>query len=731
MRKHYNYTTFITMQSLIVSAITFGQEAPPHEEPIIELESYTVLATRYDSEESRSPITVSTFSDEFLQTAFINDIDSLASYVPGFQFTSSVNGKGFSHTLRGVGSEGVLISVDPAVGYSIDGIYYNTGIHTGFSYFDIETAEISLGPQGTLRGRNTIIGSIGIVNKKPEHADLHGSIEITRGNFDHTQVEAVANIPILESNQFLSTRFSIYQNSRDGFVENLNNPSLDDRDELFLRGQVLYEPTDDFELLLAYHRWEQDDRGFARVPFGAPVANGPFPLAFSTPQPSDTDRIAVNNVQQRDNEANSLHLKIEYDWHDADMTLTSLTSYQHLNSFVRNDADTSDLSITTGDDDEEGETFTQEMRAQWKPESKWKVTAGTFFSYEDREQIVSAPNLGLPQPAFIVFSDFTQKTQSVSIFTETTYEAWENIFLTGGVRYTKDEKEFTEASLVPPLPPTFTQNKETWDSLDYRGEVSWHPSENWLLYATVSTGYKSGGYFPGFALSPDSFEPERLLAYEIGSRRSFLNDTLSAGITLFHYDYTDLQVPQFRGLATIINNAAEASIEGIELELNWKAESYPKSGWSLGANIAFTDAHYDEFRNFAYELDPTNTPQDISGNEIKRTPPIALNLTGNYRFPFKKTNLDFFARFYWADRAHLSDFNDSRFIRPAYHQTDLSLTWSEKEHARWSISLFVKNLEDRVVPLVFDAGELLLGTYNTYQYSDPRTYGVRVSYLFD
>jgi iron complex outermembrane recepter protein len=374
--------------------------------------------------------------------------------------------------------------------------------------------------------------------------------------------------------------------------------------------------------------------------------------------------------------------------------------------------------------------------------------------------------------------------KSYAFFGQGTYSITEALRLTLGARYSKDEKSQDgflgqQVGLTPNFTATSNDvlqlaRAETSSSkVTWRAGIDYDLNDRSLLFATVSTGYKAGGFNNGCAATPalasdyplactrfitvpglagptqfqtsfprpDTelyYKPETLMAYEIGAKLGFMDNSVRVHATAFYYDYKNLQL--FRqdrqpNSPLFVFNADKAKIKGLELETVLRVTEALR----FDANFTYTDATYGDFPL----LVPGQTVQpNLKGAPLDRTPKYVVGAGGSYTFNIGEGSLVAAVRTRLSDSFVISDFNNAiQFRQPSYTKTDITLTYTAPDK-RWYLSAFAKNLEDNVeltyilaapqTPLnnqapaavrrIEGTGSAIVGA--------PRTFGVRAGFKF-
>lgn len=372
----------------------------------------------------------------------------------------------------------------------------------------------------------------------------------------------------------------------------------------------------------------------------------------------------------------------------------------------------------------------------------FKEESGIAFFILDPQNLGFPPfatRFGFPQDPTIAINR--------SAFGQATYEIVPNLRLTGGVRYSNDKKSRVGATVFDTVPGAVPGDRvvlqvndaeRTFDKVTWRLGID-YDSPVGLLYASVSTGYKAGGFNDGCLAGPDAlpqcvytenelfYQPETITAYEAGAKFRFGDVNLN--LTGFHYDYSGLQLSQigdFGGCGTcqLTTNAAGAKINGIEFDGNWE----PVENLLLRFGLNWLDAHYSDYTPSRVVGTDTIT-LDFSDRPLARSPEWSGNLGANYTVNLAGgANLAFDVGTRFSDRYDLTDIaNLIAYHQPSYTKTDASITFNAADDAYY-IGAFIENIEDEVV--LTSAGYGNFGTDGTVAFADPQTYGIRAGFRF-
>jgi iron complex outermembrane receptor protein len=330
--------------------------------------------------------------------------------------------------------------------------------------------------------------------------------------------------------------------------------------------------------------------------------------------------------------------------------------------------------------------------------------------------------VGLADPTYFGNNSVVD-TDVFGAYGQASYTIAETVKLTAGLRYSSDEKdadivrkEFTQAD------STSFNKQGDWDSTTWKLGADWFVTDDSMLYASVSTGFKSGGFLQ--IEDADPYDEEEIIAWEIGSKNRFLDNRLQANISAYYYEYTDMQLRTIRDLNSIVTNAGESEIKGIEIEAVWR----PVGTLELTGAYGYMDAEFTDYFN-----DDPNDGQDelldLSGNRLPRSPENTLNLSIAYTWDFTAGSLTSSLFYYWADEVYFSAFNRPDNSQEDYHRTDINVTFNSAS-GKWYVTGAARNLEDDEVASERLLGDATLGLSDTAQWNPPRTYTLAVGYYF-
>ncbi len=753
------------------------------------LEEIVVTAQKRAESLQDTPIAITAFTANDLETKGIDDISQIAALTPNLQFDTTAALSGSSSAavvfLRGVGSQSFQITDDPGVGTYVDGVYVSTSIGGVLDVIDIERIEVLRGPQGTLFGRNTIGGAINITSARP-NAEQESYFSATVGNFNRLNFRGSTDLAINDS---LVVKISGGTKQADGFIEHLITPTslpnsnttddrqrsrsgddLGDDNEVAGRVSLLYTPTDSLELYATFDASRvretsapsslvgtvqegslvglfYNNSTFPGVPSVADQLAGQIPgfqgsvlfnNQFVAPDPSRQTFATGPNGTNID--VYGASLTVSYDISE-NLEFKSISSFRETEALFNRDADGSPLTVTHGSNDFEHEQFSQEFQLVGNALSgKLDWIAGVYYFREDASDFFRAP-ITFPFGTGILNSEV--ENESIAAFGQVTYRFSDKFAVTGGIRWTEDEKQLlpdfrTELGTGVDFLP-FTNNvngvrqpnvpfavvSETFSEVTPRVSVEYDVSDSLLTYASYSEGFKSGGFngrqpFPRPA-GVIQFDPETLKTFEVGAKWQSSNNRFRVNAAAFTTEYDDIQLTVFEGIAPGTQNGGDAEIDGVELEVTGILAD------SLQFRLA---ASYLDGEYVRLIQDPTNnnaTPFPIT-NQLANSPEFKGSIGVDYTFPLgAKGDLTLSVDSAYSDEVFNNEANSELLRQPSHTVYDARLVY-EPSDSTWKVTLWGKNLGDERIIVSGDANPAI--GFIEANFNRPREYGVTFSKRF-
>ncbi|GGF70694.1 TonB-dependent receptor [Alteromonas lipolytica] len=542
-----------------------------------------------------APVAVTAVSSELMEQANITDATGLNGYVPGLQINKS-GGSERMVSIRGVGSQTPEnFFSNPGVSFHMDGAYITNNIALNMGFLDVEHVEVLRGPQGTAFGAASTGGTLNVISKRPVLEEFSGNVTASVGNYDYLQGKVSVNLPVGST---LAFRGVFQTTSHDGYATSNGiegGYDLDDADNDNMRLSALWQPTDDVSILFIAQHYEDYHNAAALKAIDDPnpdprVVTQDFPGKFNMKM--DIDNVIVT---------------WDLDW----ATLKSTTSYQNMEHDQSFDSDRSVVALFGGYDHvatwaTSAETVMQEISLSSTPGGKFDWVIGGFYLNSDSNQYIneyagtdaSDPTPVLPKntPAEAVPGNISYAENSLlertswAPFFQGTYHISDDLNVIAGIRYNDDKFESLSSTYFAPMSPGSFDTQEVTGKLGVQYDIS----EDHMAYFTWSKGYKAGGINGGAAnamVVSTEIQPEKVMAYELGSKSQLLDKKLQLNVSAFYYQYDDMQyiqedpIPYSGGLG----NIPEANIWGAEFEALWTTMD---DNLVLGLNATLLDGEY-------------------------------------------------------------------------------------------------------------------------------------------
>ncbi len=709
-----------TCAGLALSVYGFNaaaQDAAPAEGSTRALETIVVTTQKRAESLEDIPIAITALGAASLERNQVENFIDLNGLIPNAQFSGSLGIN--SVFLRGIGTAALGIGPDASIAFHNNGVYIARPRVQAAAFMDVERIEVVRGPQGDLYGRNATGGSINVISRSPGE-EVEANASVSYGNYNTVAVRGGVGGPLSEG---VRARIAGIYKSNNGFGENIatGNP-VDHTDEHGVRGALSFDLLDDrltLDVIGDYYRaddsiggWHYFGQGNPAVPL---VATSP---AFGGVIASDIRDIASDRDASRDFRAYGGAATLTYEATDS-ITLRSITGYRESDLLYMSDlSGGTELGVFI-DNSEEQTQLSQEIQMLVDGD-RWNLILGGYYFNEKIDGFSRAPLFFFPGATFLQIG--TGETDAYAAFANFSYDITDQIKVIAGLRYSYEERFADGTFTVGAGGPFPTGGMADWDSVTPRVVVEYQPNSDLLLYASVSKGFKSGGWLIG-ATGPVT-NPEILWSYEVGAKVTAFDGRAQANFAAFYYDYSDLVVSRVVGPNLILENAAEATNLGVELEL----AAAVTDQLTVNATFGYLNAEYDEYST-ANPVFLADGVQDLAGNKLSSAPEFTYRIGADYTVPLNTGDLTLSADFAGQSEVFFTPFNEAAASQGAYGILNARLKYTTPDE-RWSVSVFGRNLTDKTVILnnIISAGFLgfpRLGTLN-----DPRTYGVEIGFNY-
>jgi iron complex outermembrane receptor protein len=687
-----------------------AQEAPPAPEksaagsssaPSSGIGDIIVTARKRAESAQNVPVSVTAFSPELLQEKQIVQFEDLAHNTSGVTLSTAATTTQYAVAIRGQNTLDPTIVFDSAVGTYVDGVYIGNdrANAVALNFDDAASVEVLKGPQGTLYGRNTSGGALKLDHVIPDY-EIAGWAKAELGNYDYHAVRGALTVPIVD--QMVTLRLYGRYQKRDGFGRNTFQDVGVGGDRTYSFGGTLrLDPTPDLNIVVRANYDNNRSGGLSINPVALlPTTNlTTLAIALDNGLPLNADgSLSPATIAQAQNlflnqdrgfydttsrfptpsRAELYNGSVTATWDASDsLQIKSITGYRHIGSYHQIDFSGLPTSIIAGTFPFKFDQFSEELTFSGEvADDRLKYTVGLFYLHakgDDENVAATAPIIGTvfgpasPIPVGRSIQAGKQITKSYAAYAQLTYEITPGLSITGGLRYTKEDKDLTTRNrfvlgtynpangyvdvgpevLLDPLTGTgnticaesqqgvgnacratqpFTFKKLTW-----LGSVDYKITPGVLVYGKVSRGFRGGGgqlrlgAGAAEALGVRPFGPEVIDDFEIGLKSDLFDGKVRANIALYYDNYRGLQ----RSISEVINgqltgyirSAGKARVQGAEFELLYK----PVPELTLGWAGAYTDAKYQDYRDGA--------GNDLSQQKFQGIPKFAHTTSASYVQP--------------------------------------------------------------------------------------------------
>lgn len=746
-------TVLLSGVAFIVGAPAWAQgaaEAPMSDEIV-------VTAQKRAQSVQDIGINITAFGEDELRRSQATDVGSLASQLTGVVATTSVNLPAF--TVRGIGLNEFASNFDSPVAIHVDEVYKSKPFMATVPFFDIQRVEALKGPQGTLFGRNTTGGSVNYYTVEPQF-ETSGGMNFNIDNYSRARVDGFFN-QALSDTIALRGSFLVAQGSSGPYRNLLSGRDHGAPNQMVGRLQLKWQGAATSLRLLGYAFRDKSELTPYKSPgifnpdgtlcpqvftgeirknrtaclkYG-PFVPGPNPLGLRETQ--SIRELSADNPQGANNTAYGGYARIEHQ--AGNVSFTSITAFDYFERDQTDDPDNSPYPTANQNYYDKINQFSQELRA-FATLGRLNLLVGGFYEHDSIKDVTSADLsanalLGLPPFAPRLAAVFTQKVRSIAAFTNAEYALTDTLTLIGGLRYTSDRTSIDALTylgandptgrthvVTPVIPADALVDRRTDNTTSFRAGLNWKPSTNQLFYASVSRGFRSGGYSIPFGGVITSFDPEQLTAYEIGSKSRLLDRKLDLNASAFFYDYKDLQTnvdDPSSPLVPITRNIGGSRSYGAEVDLTFRPDPsimIRLGGSYLDSRFRNTDATIATYVG-SVPLDgkrPVNNPKWSGQGTVQKSFAMGANLELIANTDFRYVGNRFLeATGQIFDRA------------PSYWVQNARLTLASKKGS-WEVAAWGKNIWNKEYLTYINN----VSFFRLEIYGEPVSYGLAASFKF-
>ncbi|MGX1197104.1 iron complex outermembrane receptor protein [Parvibaculum sp. MBR-TMA-1.3b-4.2] len=753
------------------------------------IQSIVVTAQKRSERTLDVPINITAYDGEFLKEMGITEFSTLSAFTPGLVVQEqSPNNPGF--VIRGLTSDSGESNTEPRVSVYQDGVSISRSRGSVVELFDMERVEVLKGPQSTLFGRGALIGAVNLVQNKAED-DTYAQATLGIGTEGTREATAIANASLIEGK--LYGRIAATYKHRDGYVDNelpsgVYGPSeLNGKDTKAIRGSLHFDaaPETSFDLILNYQHDEPDPTGFKSGVI--PAYNGdtsPYSHASLNADP----RFEGGQLKI-DRDVWGVTLLSDIGLTDT-LSLSATSAFRRFDSLEVFDPDGSAFQLIESAEDAEGKQASQEIRLNYE-QGKVKSFVGVDFFYEDGSQRVplatdesqlalwlgasgnpagaalwgllspvqqaavsNAFANGNPQDPYFQaiasavgglaglqsyhveeYTNFST-TRSVDAFGDISVEVIDNLTLTGGLRWSYDNKTvgyqggyINNPSTLSALAggtgtllagdTSYQSASGSFTGLTWRLVAEYALSKDANVYASYARGRRPEvitpvvhalpGAFLGFATLKD----ETVDSYETGAKALLFGRRVEVDGSVFYYKYKNYQVVDTTALTPTVLNVGNATSYGGEAQLTYHATDW----LDLMATYGYNHGRFDSDALAAY-----------ADNRFRLSPDHTLSFIAQAKWDVFGGQAFVMPSYTWQSKVYFEEQNQPAYTQGAYGLANLRAGWTTPNGA-WTFTVFANNLFDK--EYLIDAGNsgASIGS-GTYIQGVPRILGVQTSVTF-
>lgn len=747
------------------------QDQPPanagKSDKITDLGTVVVTANKRVENVNEVASSISVIDGQQLERINATQLTDYANYIPGFQVISAGTPGQTTVSMRGIAP----LSSGSTVGTYLDETPVgSSGIYQAATLFaldllpyDIERIEVLRGPQGTLYGAGAMGGLVKYVTKQPDLNDyefrIGGGLSSVKDGENGNNFRFGANLPLVHDR--LGVRVGYARNKIPGYIDNVVNGDKDINDGIQTSSRIaLLWQGDDFSLNLAAMRQTIDSDNNASVS-----------LQTGAEKPLYGDlmhEIYVDEPFKKDIDYYSATLDWDLGWG----SFTSATGYSDTKTRRTTDStidfgNFADLALGLPDPGSSYfdvglnlTKFTQEFRLASNNDSRFEWLLGAFYTREKGKQsqgifLNQLDGSPLPTPydslfGTLAYLELPSTYKEMAVFANASYKFTDRFKLGAGVRYSKNDQDFSQNVLSGALLPIANEPGSSSESIfTWSLTPQFQLTDDALLYGKVATGYQPGGPNVSFPGLPSKVDSSTLTSYELGLKGLFADNKVQVDVAAFRINWKNIQVPTaFQGKSGLVNGGT-ATTQGLELATLFR----PTANLELGFNAAWTKAELSEdYKTVFIPVAPPNVIEltsGLDGDRLPYVPKLSASFTADYFFPLGSWEGNFGGGMRWtgdrvAGTTEQQVVTDGSTTPPTVLATaitppnSLDSFYALDLHAgvsndNWSLRAYVKNVTDvRAYTSIGNELNQVTGAIDSRSASPilPRTFGLEFDYRF-
>lgn len=711
---------------LLWAGAAHAQTAPSANDQASTLDEVVVTAERRTSNLQTTAVAATVLSGEELQNKGVTNIESLQFSAPSLTVQNS--GQGNSFNIRGIGKTENSSSVGVGVITYRDGVAVFPAYFQNEPFYDIQSAEILRGPQGTFAGQNATGGALFITERNPDFNGVGGFITGQYGNYNDMRLTGAINLPVSDT---LAVRLAFDKENRDSFYTIIQGtPSMGEpgvKDTRSARLSVLWQPTEQTRVLFKTDYNFIDLGGYPTTPLTG--TDGLF-------------NIRINGPAAAQDETQRHVLNVSHEFGNG-ITARSITGYQTGTTMVRADLDGTANATPFGNitfyDKVDQELFSQEFNLISPDEGRLTWILGAYYQNDlitfPPGQFVTRQPLSVALP--ILYDTLLQgrnpKTTTAA-FGQITYDLTDALELEVGARFTRSTVENDAVASAPALGLALTQkDKFEEDATTGKVALNWTMDDDNFLYAFVARGFKAGG-LNGPNLSfvpPREFEGETVMDYELGWKNTAFDGRLRTQIGAYYNAYENFQIilgdPTTPAITSILNVQGTTKIYGVEASAQGR---FGALGFDFGASISHSELGdffaADQRRPRTGNCVGASGPAsgncvNVGGNKQTYAPEITLSAGVQYDFAVGSGTLTPRVDFSHIGESWVTIFNNAS-LGDRLEERNIINAQLTYEQDDWRVQAYSTNLTDEEYVGSIKGGLRYAGP--------PRQYGIRLTRNF-
>ena len=729
---------------VVTGAFVHGSLLAQEEKKVDEKELEVIMVSAQKRSESlqKVPVAVSAYSSDGLERMGVKDFGDLTKASPSLTISETGGNKNENPvSLRGIGTYAFSVGIESSVALIVDdvpvarsGAFFN-------ALNDVATIEILRGPQSTLFGKNSSAGLISVHTKDPTD-DYEGQIEAQFTSDGERSYKGMFSGPITND---LGFRITAYDNSIDGWIKNLTTGTdLGDSSSKGARAKFLWDASDDLSLTFIAETNESDDKCCYAVfvdvedsysSFGTPASK--ITEGMSTNTNNRSVRSAADPVSNSEDTAFSL--KVEYDLND--FTITSVTAKRDWDYFWSTNLVPHDQLTVVQSGPYTSEQFTQELRLTSPASDDFQYVLGAYYTdIQSNRAFERGP---------IAFAKWDAQTysKSTALFGQVEKSLSEKLSMIVGLRY-NHEKFGIEFDKYHVDPNEHYEADDSDSAVFGKAVLNYDYSDDTMVYASYSQGYKAGGYDISSSFSQNTADnpvgAETVDSYEIGAKQTFMRGSVSVNTSLFYSKFKDFQAQATKimpddTLEFILYNVGDLKTSGIDIDVRALLGEY----WMLNGGFSYTDAMIESFvgadcyAGQTEEQGCISGKQDLSGKELSNSPDFKTSFALDYNRLIDDWELEVFGSiaYQWQSSTHFSLLNNPATAVGSYGVANFNFGVKDWDEV-YKVTFFANNITNQYYPSgISDFSNFIAsGGGKAIAHFIPRAadryYGIRLQYNF-